>query len=152
MTWGRRQLVLLALVLAIGLVPRAPNGNSAGKRSIDEILSLSHTPDGFVMEAHPKLKPVDAPTRGVYFAGCVEAPKDVKDSVTQAGAAASRAGLMVASLPTTFAWDAPMSQRPPGSIQIPYQGFSSRDLARTVRRASWKEDSHRCKWSGIENP
>ncbi len=77
------------LVLAVGLVPRKANGN--GKRSIDEILSLSHTSDGFVMEAHPKLKPVDAPTRGVYFAGCVESPKDVKDSVTQAGAAAGRA-------------------------------------------------------------
>ncbi|MGB5658109.1 MAG: hydrogenase iron-sulfur subunit, partial [Thermoanaerobaculia bacterium] len=78
------------LVLAVGMVPRRAHGN--GKRSIDEILSLSHTSDGFVMEAHPKLKPVDAPTRGVYFAGCVEAPKDVKDSVTQAGAAAARAG------------------------------------------------------------
>jgi heterodisulfide reductase subunit A2 len=77
------------LVLAVGLVPRKAHGN--GKRSVDEILSLSHTSDGFVMEAHPKLKPVDAPTRGVYFAGCVESPKDVKDSVTQAGAAASRA-------------------------------------------------------------
>ncbi len=77
------------LVLAVGLVPRRSNGN--GKRSIDEILSLSHTSDGFVMEAHPKLKPVDAPTRGVYFAGCVESPKDVKDTVTQAGAAAGRA-------------------------------------------------------------
>ena len=77
------------LVLAVGMVPRRSNGN--GKRSIDEILSLSHTSDGFVMEAHPKLKPVDAPTRGVYFAGCVESPKDVKDSVTQAGAAAARA-------------------------------------------------------------
>ena len=42
-------------------------------------------------EAHPKLKPVDAPTRGVYFAGCVESPKDIKDSVTQSGAAAARA-------------------------------------------------------------
>ena len=70
------------LVLAVGLVPRTTNGD--GKRSIDEILSLSHTSDGFVMEAHPKLKPVDAPTRGVYFSGCVESPKDVKDSVTQA--------------------------------------------------------------------
>ena len=78
------------LVLAVGMVPRRSNGD--GKRSIDEILSLSHTSDGFVMEAHPKLKPVDAPTRGVYFAGCVESPKDVKDSVTQAGAAACRAG------------------------------------------------------------
>ncbi len=77
------------LVLAVGLVPRAAIGN--GKRAIDEILSLSHTSDGFVMEAHPKLKPVDAPTRGIYFAGCVESPKDVKDSVTQAGAAAARA-------------------------------------------------------------
>ncbi|MGZ8709493.1 MAG: hydrogenase iron-sulfur subunit, partial [Thermoanaerobaculia bacterium] len=77
------------LVLAVGLVPRKLHGNA--QRSIDEILSLSHTADGFVMEAHPKLKPVDAPTRGVYFAGTVESPKDVKDSVTQAGAAASRA-------------------------------------------------------------
>jgi heterodisulfide reductase subunit A2 len=83
------------LVLAVGLVPRKAHGN--GKRSVDEILSLSHTSDGFVMEAHPKLKPVDAPTRGVYFAGCVEAPKDVKDSVTQAGAAAARAGNLLAA-------------------------------------------------------
>jgi heterodisulfide reductase subunit A len=81
------------VVLAVGMVPRKLNGDARpGQRSIDEILSLSHTSDGFVMEAHPKLKPVDAPTRGVYFAGCVESPKDVKDSVTQAGAAASRAG------------------------------------------------------------
>jgi heterodisulfide reductase subunit A len=88
---GKREVHQLdMLVLATALVPRRMNGN--GKRSVDEILSLSHTSDGFVMEAHPKLKPVDAPTRGVYFAGCVEAPKDVKDSVTQAGAAASRAG------------------------------------------------------------
>ena len=78
------------LVLAVGLEPRRHNGN--GRRSIDEILSLSHTSDGFVMEAHPKLKPVDVPTRGVYIAGCVESPKDIKDSVTQAGAAAARAG------------------------------------------------------------
>jgi heterodisulfide reductase subunit A len=49
------------------------------------------------MEAHPKLKPVDAPTRGVYFAGCVEAPKDVKDSVTQAGAAAMRASNLLSA-------------------------------------------------------
>jgi heterodisulfide reductase subunit A len=83
------------LVLAVGMVPRKMNGD--GHRSIDEILSLSHTSDGFVMEAHPKLKPVDAPTRGVYLAGCIEAPKDVKDSVTQAGAAAGRAANVLAA-------------------------------------------------------
>ncbi len=75
------------LVLAVGMVPHRGNG----KRTVDEILNLSHTSDGFVMESHPKLKPVDAPTRGIFFAGCVEAPKDVKDSVTQASAAAARA-------------------------------------------------------------
>jgi heterodisulfide reductase subunit A len=95
---GKRSHHLLdMLVLAIGLVPRQLNGLLPGQRPIDEILSLSHTSDGFVMEAHPKLKPVDAPTRGVYFAGCVESPKDVKDSVTQAGAAASRAGNLLAA-------------------------------------------------------
>ena len=47
------------------------------------------------MEAHPKLKPVDAPTRGVHFAGFCEAPKDIKDSVCQAGAAASRVGALL---------------------------------------------------------
>jgi heterodisulfide reductase subunit A len=78
------------LVLAIGLIPR--NGAEEGKRTLDQLLNLSHTSDGLVMEAHPKLNPVDAPSRGVYFAGCVEAPKDIKDSVTQAGAASVRAG------------------------------------------------------------
>jgi heterodisulfide reductase subunit A len=83
------------VVLAVGMVPRKAHGNAT--RSIDEILSLSHTSDGFVMEAHPKLKPVDAPTKGVFFAGCVESPKDVKDSVTQAGAAASRASNLLSA-------------------------------------------------------
>ncbi|MCD6225118.1 MAG: hydrogenase iron-sulfur subunit, partial [Deltaproteobacteria bacterium] len=54
-------------------------------------LGLQLTPDGFFLEAHPKLQPVDAATRGVFFAGCAEAPKDIKESVTQASAAAARA-------------------------------------------------------------
>jgi heterodisulfide reductase subunit A len=48
------------------------------------------------MEAHPKLRPVDAPTAGVFLAGCAESPKDIKDSVTQASAAAARAGILMA--------------------------------------------------------
>jgi heterodisulfide reductase subunit A len=86
------------LVLATGFVPRTFEGNGKdGRRSVDQILSLSHTADGFVMEAHPKLKPVDAPTKGVYFAGCVESPKDIKDSVTQASACAARAGNLLSA-------------------------------------------------------
>jgi heterodisulfide reductase subunit A len=56
---------------------------------------LSKTGDGFFMEAHPKLKPVDAPSKGIFFAGCAESPKDVKDSVTQASAAASHAQILL---------------------------------------------------------
>ena len=47
------------------------------------------------MESHPKLKPVDAPTKGVFFCGMCESPKDIKDSVCQAGAASSRAGSLL---------------------------------------------------------
>ncbi|MEO0138172.1 MAG: hydrogenase iron-sulfur subunit, partial [candidate division WOR-3 bacterium] len=73
------------VVLSVGVIPRHD------MPQVQKLLTLSKTPDGFFMEAHPKLKPVDAPTSGVFFAGCAEAPKDVKDSVTQASAAASRA-------------------------------------------------------------
>ena len=77
------------VVLSVGVQPPADLARISG------LLTLSKTSDGFLMEAHPKLKPVDAPTRGVYFAGFVEAPKDIKDSVCQAGAAASRAGALL---------------------------------------------------------
>ena len=73
------------IVLSVGARPQSAD------KTVRRLLTLSSTADGFLMEAHPKLKPVDAPTKGVYIAGCAEAPKDVKDSVTQAGAAAARA-------------------------------------------------------------
>ena len=77
------------LVLAVGMEP-AP-----GTQRLQEMLGLQLTSDGFYLEAHPKLQPVDAATRGVFYAGCAESPKDIKESVTQASAAAVRAiGLM----------------------------------------------------------
>jgi heterodisulfide reductase subunit A len=79
------------LVLAQGVIPRRDGDQ------IKKLLTLSTTSDGFIMESHPKLKPVDAPTKGIYIAGCVESPKDVKDSVTQAGAAAARASILLNS-------------------------------------------------------
>ena len=79
------------LVLSVGLLPRKDS------EVVRQLLTLSRTSDGFLMESHPKLKPVDAPTRGVYLAGCAESPKDVKDSVTQASAAAARANIVLAA-------------------------------------------------------
>ncbi len=77
------------VVLSVGVIPAKDRDKIAG------LLTLSKTSDGFYMESHPKLKPVDAPTRGVYFAGFCESPKDIKDSVCQAGAASSRAGALL---------------------------------------------------------
>lgn len=79
------------VVLSVGVIPRKDNDVTK------KLLTLSSTSDGFFLEAHPKLKPVDAPTGGVFFAGCAEFPKDVKDSVTQASAAAARAGVLLSS-------------------------------------------------------
>jgi heterodisulfide reductase subunit A len=58
---------------------------------IQEMLTLQRTSEGFFLEAHPKLQPVDSATRGVFFAGCADGPKDIRESVTQASAAAARA-------------------------------------------------------------
>jgi len=77
------------VVLSVGVEPRRD------LKPLQQMLTLSNTADGFLLESHPKLKPVDAPTRGIFYAGCVESPKDVKDSVTQASAAAARASIIL---------------------------------------------------------
>jgi heterodisulfide reductase subunit A len=64
---------------------------ATGTQRLQEMLGLQLNPDGFYLEAHPKLQPVDAATRGIFYAGCAEGPKDIKESVTQASAAAVRA-------------------------------------------------------------
>jgi len=79
------------VVLSVGLQP------SEDLKRLTGIINISQTADGFVMEAHPKLRPVDAPTPGIFFAGSVEAPKDIKDSVTQAGAAVARSSILLSA-------------------------------------------------------
>ena len=78
------------VILSIGLEARKDS------EMIQRLLTLSRNQDGFFLEAHPKLRPVDAATGGIFFAGCAESPKDIKDSVTQASAAAARAGILMA--------------------------------------------------------
>ena len=77
------------LVLAVGATPATET------EAIRQLVSLSKAPSGFLKEAHPKLRPVDTPTKGVYIAGAAESPKDVRESVTQASAAASRASILL---------------------------------------------------------
>ena len=77
------------LVLAVGATP------ATDTEAIRQLVSLSKAPSGFLKEAHAKLRPVDTPTKGVYIAGAAESPKDVRESVTQASAAASRASILL---------------------------------------------------------
>jgi len=77
------------VILSVGIEPQKDS------EVIQRLFTLSKTSDGFFMEAHPKLRPVDTPTGGVFLAGCAESPKDIKDSVTQASAAAARAGILM---------------------------------------------------------
>ena len=58
---------------------------------VSALFGLSRTQDGFFAEAHPKLRPVETNTDGVFLAGCAQGPKDVPDTVAHAGAAASMA-------------------------------------------------------------
>ena len=72
------------VVLATGLEPSEDAGRIA------DMLHIQRSSDGFFMEAHPKLRPVNTLTEGIFIAGCCQSPKDISESVAQASAAASK--------------------------------------------------------------
>jgi heterodisulfide reductase subunit A len=53
------------------------------------MLGVEETVDHFAKEAHLKLRPVDTDVPGVFVTGCVQAPRDIPDSVAQGKAAAA---------------------------------------------------------------
>ena len=65
-------------------------------RRLSPVLKVPLGSDGFFFEAHPKLRPVDFMSEGIYVCGTAHGPKDVTESITQACAAASRAGIPMA--------------------------------------------------------
>jgi heterodisulfide reductase subunit A len=73
------------VVLSTGIVPPET------ATTVSKVLNLSRSSDGFLMEAHPKLRPVDSFTDGIFVAGMAQGPKDIPDTVAQAKAAASGA-------------------------------------------------------------
>jgi len=58
-------------------------------------IPISCTEDSFYIESHPKLRPVDTSSAGVFICGGAESPKDIRDSVIQASAAAGRAAIIL---------------------------------------------------------
>jgi heterodisulfide reductase subunit A len=73
------------VILCAALQPRSDAADVAS------IFTIGQRGDGFFLETHPKLAPVNTPTDGVFIAGCCVAPRDVPDTVAQASAAAAKA-------------------------------------------------------------
>ena len=82
-----RQLHIEAdmVVLAMAVQPEE------GARAIGTMLTASMDTNDFFTEAHPKLRPVESPTAGIFLSGLCQGPKDIPETVAQAGAAASKA-------------------------------------------------------------
>lgn len=72
------------VVLATAMTP------SAGAADLARRLHIAADGVGFYSEAHPKLRPVESLTAGVYLAGAGQAPKDIPEAVAQAGGAAAK--------------------------------------------------------------
>lgn len=64
---------------------------------IARVFGIQRSADGFFLEAHPKLRPVETNTDGIFIAGAAQGPKDIPDSVAQAKGAAASALSMVAA-------------------------------------------------------
>jgi len=77
------------VVLATAAIP------SQGSADVARIFNLSRGTDGFFMESHPKLKPIDTPVDGIFVAGGCQGPKDVPYSVSQGMGAAARAATIL---------------------------------------------------------
>jgi heterodisulfide reductase subunit A len=73
------------VILATAVEPQPDAGRMAA------LFGLGRTPDGWFAEAHPKLRPVETSTAGVFLAGVCQGPRDVPDTVVHAGAAALEA-------------------------------------------------------------
>jgi len=86
-TWIPIELDLL--VLSVATIPNPENERLAG------MLKVPLTKDGFFLEAHMKLRPVDFATDGVFLCGMAHSPKFIDESISQACAAAARAATVL---------------------------------------------------------
>ncbi|MDH5787101.1 MAG: FAD-dependent oxidoreductase, partial [Candidatus Bathyarchaeota archaeon] len=79
------------VVLANGLVPNSDLGKTS------TLFHVSRSTDGFLLEAHPKLRPLESAIGGIFLAGACQGPKDIPDTVAQASGAAAKAIDLLAS-------------------------------------------------------
>jgi len=78
-----RRIPVDMVVLSVGLEPHED------AQDVRRMFNMTCSTEGFFLERHPKLAPVSTFTDGVFLAGCCQGPKDIPDTVAQAGAAAA---------------------------------------------------------------
>ncbi len=135
------------VVLAAGMVP-----NEATTAKLHDILKVPRDADGFFMERHAKLGPVETTIEGVFVAGCVSGPKDIADSIAQGSAAAAKVASIICKEtvelePTTCTVDQSLCRACGQCVEIcEYHGPSLVELA-DGRRAA-KINQALCKGCG----
>ncbi|MBI4277963.1 MAG: CoB--CoM heterodisulfide reductase iron-sulfur subunit A family protein [Armatimonadetes bacterium] len=80
-----RKIPVDMVVLAVGLEPQAD------AQDVRRMFNITCSTEGFFLERHPKLAPVNTFTDGIFLAGACQGPKDIPDTVAQAGSAAAEA-------------------------------------------------------------
>ncbi len=93
------EIELDMVVLSTGIVPKED------ALKVARTFKISRSAEGFFLEKHPKLAPVDTPTDGIYLAGACQGPKDVPTSVVQARAAATAAATVMVAGEITLGGD-----------------------------------------------
>jgi len=90
--WGVDTLTGKDIEIAADMVVLAQAMRPAqGAQELARKLKLAMDKDGFLAEAHPKLRPVESVTSGMFLAGAAQAPKDIPEAVAQASGAAAKA-------------------------------------------------------------
>ena len=84
-----RRIPVDMVVLSTGLEPQAD------AQDVRRMFNMSCGSEGFFLERHPKLAPVNTFTDGIFLAGACQGPKDIPDVVAQAGAAAAEAMVLI---------------------------------------------------------
>ncbi len=111
------KLVVIAEDTLLGRVVRVPVDMAvlcvamearADARDVGRIFGVNLGADGFFLEEHPKLGPLNTATDGIFIAGACQSPKDIPDTVAQASGAAAKSLSMASAqqvqVPSTISW------------------------------------------------
>ncbi len=100
---GKRIRVPVDMVILCAAMESRQDASEVGR-----VFGINQGADGFFLEEHPKLGPLNTATDGVYLAGACQGPKDIPDTVAQASGAAAKSLELAArgrvEIPSTISW------------------------------------------------